>query len=648
MTRPLLFALSLLLSDQQVQARIDRPAQYRYNPQEQELPKQEAAQERQAGILSRERLYDRFTDQQPWDDVMNKQNIDILIVNERIQPSLLPLHALFTARGLTALNGALPKDTSTPLVNTLTFVSADSAQAGRLYVGYGALPAPPPAQPIPESPTQYYGWIEFTGNEHEIWINLSNVDVMGLPLTLRGTDVDGKPFSLGYKKSVSEIVQELEELAPDAVVEVPGILPNGNPIKKVVGPNKMPEAYPSYDSYLMSLVDAEAQLKMVPDPVNWGDPLETYQGRFYKEGDYVLSLTNEDNGKVFRIRREQLTTRVLYECDGSTVEWGDGPDPPTIPANSGLTTPSSMFRNVCIGFNQGYFTPTGDNNCVNFAFHKPFAQIENGGHGGNAYAKIIHEASNSYGFPYSDANLKVLIRAKPKSLLTLTIHGDDEIGDYDDAMFRTQNMPGLSRYGMAIGGNSQQLGMIRIGNCRYLPTKDGGAYGGFLPEISTWTKMEFWTIPEEENTEASSMGHIWIRTEPPSGLFNNTGSSNFTETGKKRKKKGSGDKNGDDSGVVPLIPHIPTPEYYVSVGESGIPLPGVEKHSDGRVSFTWGAGLAVTGPSPDKPTEDYDNRKFGFSIGAYSAATAGAKQNFKGTSTLFMKLSTLVIFLFSV
>src|SRR5271166_63081 len=58
-------------------------------------------------------------------------------------------------------------------------LSAEVLDSCRLYVGYGVLPA----APDPNS-AQYYGWIEFSKKEESdgLWINLSNVDIVGLPL----------------------------------------------------------------------------------------------------------------------------------------------------------------------------------------------------------------------------------------------------------------------------------------------------------------------------------------------------------------------------------------------------------------------------------------------------------------------------------
>ena len=58
-----------------------------------------------------------------------------------------------------------------------------------------------------------------------------------------------------------------------------------------------------------------------------------------------------------------------------------------------------------IGINEGYFSMTNPANNDNSMFPGlvPFATGD-----GNQYAQVIHEGSNSYGFPYADSNLKVL------------------------------------------------------------------------------------------------------------------------------------------------------------------------------------------------------------------------------------------------
>jgi len=135
------------------------------------------------------------------------------VVNNRSDATQLNL--MLTVTGASGLQGIqLGKST---LINDFFAASpshsfsAETLVGSRLYVGYG----PMPPAPDPNS-NQYYGWVEFSRNDVDqgVWLNLSNVDIVGLPLTLKGKLADdGKPFSLGYKKPVTEIISEMETRA---------------------------------------------------------------------------------------------------------------------------------------------------------------------------------------------------------------------------------------------------------------------------------------------------------------------------------------------------------------------------------------------------------------------------------------------------
>jgi hypothetical protein len=91
--------------------------------------------------------------------------------------------------------------------------SAETLVGSRLYVGYGSMP---PA-PDPNS-NQYYGWVEFSRNNVDkgVWLNLSNVDIVGLPLTLKGNLADdGKPFSFGVQEAGDGYHLRDEDSRPD-------------------------------------------------------------------------------------------------------------------------------------------------------------------------------------------------------------------------------------------------------------------------------------------------------------------------------------------------------------------------------------------------------------------------------------------------
>lgn len=414
----------------------------------------------------------------------------IKIVNDRGDEDQLNL--LLTADSSIGLSG-ITLGVSTKLSdfrrdNPSMTIEADTLVSARLYVGYGTLPA----APVPES-NQYYGWIELTKESTDpcVWINLSNVDISGLPLTLEGETVDSKPWSLGYKNSVTDIIAQLKSQAiidPTCGAIVP--CPTGK--TKILGPNKMPQCYRSYDDYIDSLAKVSAKLTIVSDTPKGGQPI-TFTGSFLPASgpnDPIISMSG--GGHTFEILKGQFTTDIMYKCDGGTLIY-DGKtvpdnrthdnDPTGDPAEQVIT--NSTFRIICVGINESYFTPGGANNSANFPYMTPF---QNGQ--GNQYAEIIHQNSNSYGFPYADGNLKVQMKAAPDGLITLTICKDDEAKDYDPDPPVPPVVPTSGDYEFGIGTGSESLGTISIGGCKYKPN-DQGAYGGYLPTVTEWTKMIF-------------------------------------------------------------------------------------------------------------------------------------------------------------
>jgi hypothetical protein len=266
-----------------------------------------------------------------------------------------------------------------------------------------------------------------------VWLNLSNVDIVGLPLTLHGKLADdGKPFSLGYKKSVNDIVSDMKTRA--LTRQDPAVVKDcGGGRTKIVAPNIQFPFYRGYDEYLNTLTVAGAKLTIQTDtPI--GEKSKTFTGSFSKgkyqdlaNTDPILAITSGSD--TFQILKSQFTTDYLYRCDGGSIVFNGRPYPQNRPDNAGhdasAVYTNSLFRNLCIGINEGYFTADGANDSRKFSADKPFGNDQ-----GNVYARIIHETSNSYGFPYADANLKTLLVAAIDSPIVLTILRDDEAADY--------------------------------------------------------------------------------------------------------------------------------------------------------------------------------------------------------------------------
>ena len=403
-----------------------------------------------------------------------------------------------SATGLTGITGKTSVKLSDFIKeNPDMTISADSMVGARLYVGYGTFPD----APVPGG-SQYYGWIEFTQNPGKeiLWVNLSNVDLTGLPLALVGTDSANGAFSLGYKKSVSDIIADMKNnvLTPSDNNAAYITCDSGQP--KVVGPNKLPDSYPSYDDYIKELSSNKAPLSITSDTPKNGNPI-TLVGSFLdakKDSDPIISLKTADGKYTLEVLKSQFTTQICYQCDGGTLIFnGNTVNQNQSPQNTDdKLYANSSFRNILIGINEGYFTKAGPNNSQGYAGLVPFAT-----HEGNKYAQVLHENSNSYGFPYADSNLKVLIQGDAAKTVTMTICTDTEAVGYSHED-NGPNQPTSGSFQFGIGDDSSDdLGTISIGNWRYLPNPTGG-YGGYLPDLSDWTKMHF-SGPDK---------YIWIKT----------------------------------------------------------------------------------------------------------------------------------------
>lgn len=418
------------------------------------------------------------------------------------------LSVLFTSNNTTGntanLTGITVNQVTPITAITNNVIYASNIDGGRLYFIYGTIPQG--TVPIPNKKGQYYGWVEFSQMPSDCptptsppicqyWVNLSNVDMTGLQLSLTGTDINGEPFSVGYKSGATAMINALATAFTAATIGT-------GKTKKVVAPNIMPSVYASYQPYIDSLTATSAGIVITSD-----DSIK-FSGSFCNYfdaaiGKRVLVKLTDINGNTFKITEDSLTTDILYQCDGGNIYYNNTQYPQNRGGSGGtVTTTNSLFRDICIGFNEGYWTPNKIINNCNFPMMTPFAQ------GGNAYAQMIHEMSNSYGFPYADSNLKVLITALAGTNypLTITICDDKTPTGYSNTK-SSNNYPACGS--TTLGVADSQLGVIGVGQCTY-STSGGGNYGGYLPEMDTWTKMSF-------NIGTPSEVYIWVNPNEISG-----------------------------------------------------------------------------------------------------------------------------------
>jgi len=370
-------------------------------------------------------------------------------------------------------------------------IGMDFIRSGRLYFGYGELPVNNVGKiaPKPEG-GQYYGWIEFSrlSTDTCVWINLSNVDIIGLPVALSSST-----WSLGYKTSIETIKNDVKNLYPSAAI-------TADTHTVIVGPNVNYKPYPSYESYLNGLYSSGASLCINSDTLSDGTQKQ-FSGKFVSTPDKHIYLES-NSGDTFVLSGSEFTDKIIYGGDGGTLVYNGVVVAQNQDGNSdSVISSNSVFRNLIIGLNEGYFESypeysDGINYSLNYSFLKPFGE---NGNMGSMYAKIIHENSNSYGFAYSDSNLKTLIQSEIGQVIEIYVLADDESGScYVDNGKSNTNSPSFGSLQFGIGGSSNKLGDISIGNCNYPPTSNG-SYGGYLPYVDSWQKMQF-----------GSNGYIWI------------------------------------------------------------------------------------------------------------------------------------------
>ena len=365
-------------------------------------------------------------------------------------------------------------------------------RSGRMYFGYGDLPVNDKGKiaPTPEG-NQYYGWIEFSrlSTDNCVWINLSNVDIIGLPIALSSST-----WSLGYKKSIESIKNDLKTLYPKAAI-------SADCHTVIVGPNIDSNPYPSFDDYLNRLYNAEVGLCINSDTLSDGTQKQ-FIGSFVSDPSPCISLVS-NSGDTFTLMASEFNTDIIYKGDGGKLIYnGSEVDQNQSGSTDDIICANSVFRNLVIGLNEGYLESNplyskGVNYSLNYSFLNPFGKS---GDKGSMYAKIIHENSNSYGFAYADSNLKTLIQSELGESIEIYILKDDDNSGlcYKDDQRSTTNSPTYGSLQFGIGGGSSSLGDIMIGNCNY-PASEVGGYGGYLPYVNSWQKMCF-----------GSNGYIWI------------------------------------------------------------------------------------------------------------------------------------------
>lgn len=299
-----------------------------------------------------------------------------------------------------------------PLTGGLPSFTIDNLSAGRLYFSRGAvMPAGDLDPGNPNVASIRYDSVELTVDGTPFAsANLTAVDQFALAMTLESLDSQGQVLhTLDYRKNAMEVIALLRTLAPKAVVPRDA----NQSFVRVLSPLKEPDLYPSFDNYVSTL---DGQAIEIAGHF-FGNPQSdyVYSGRIEHGG---VTLTSADKSVNLVIAAADLNNTSIYRSNGAYMINGKAGSIDQNDVNA------AVYRDVMTGLNLGYFSATDPtaNNSANWGPLVPFASSN-----GNRYADIIYQASDSYGFPFADNKLKVLLKLDSNSVsaLRITLRADE-------------------------------------------------------------------------------------------------------------------------------------------------------------------------------------------------------------------------------
>lgn len=346
-----------------------------------------------------------------------KSPLKVVIINE----SGLPDEKVFITLGYDpkkTYNGDLKAWESKSvqeLGNSGCSFNINDITSGRIYVSFNNI-IPPPADRWVVDPansalsTTRYDFVELTYNGSDYsCANLSAVDQFGIPMILKA---DSKPNDTrGFKDSANKIIPKLAALSncdPQVYIR------KGNDFIRILSPVKKPDNYSFFEGYIEGLNG----LKLAINDYYYGSPQGpvNYSGIMRKNS---ITFTDNNNNQVC-LDENSFGKPHLYDCNG------------TFTANNveeNFNNNDSfcvVYRDFLAGANLGLWG--AENDSSSWGGTPLFSK------GGNEYAKILYQSSNSYGFSFSDIDrkrLKSLLMLNPNGdTLTITIIDDEATGGY--------------------------------------------------------------------------------------------------------------------------------------------------------------------------------------------------------------------------
>jgi hypothetical protein len=347
------------------------------------------------------------------------------------------------------LTGGSNTDLSTlPLVSGSTdtyqlYASQNSNNISlRIYfsIGDNTLPVTTSGEHAPLDPgmdSVRFDWVEATLDGSAFaCINLTSLEQLGICFTLEAKKSGKTLNTLGWKQSLNTVKASAGTIAPTSIQKYTDPNTGTTSFIRVKGAHSYPSIWkPGIDGIFGAVANqtitiAGYYVGSDKDPQACSF---NFTGTFDSTGKNItLKGTFGDIYPSAKMQVQNISVKTIFLAQeantGCTITC----------SNAGSTIPrpvdnndkwECLFNFLMTGFNTGFWANAATRNNLNWTETAQFT-----GSYYNQYSALIHNASNSYGDPYSDcvAGNKVQLNLDPARVDTalITILDDDSTGDY--------------------------------------------------------------------------------------------------------------------------------------------------------------------------------------------------------------------------
>lgn len=374
-------------------------------------------------------------------------NLTVKIVNQRTEKVFVTLSS---ASGSSSTDGRLRNNVPVALtaIPGGTFQLPRSVASGRIYFGLGK----GVTNGVPPTSQTRFDKVELSTIADGV-ADLTSIDFFGLPIRMATYNAKKKVLAKANEPYGDVMIAALKKIPGSRSALVKS--KRTGAFLRYLGPGLDPNAYPSLDPYVKSMVGKPIRLKAAFD----GSPfaLMDYSGTIGRDGSLALTGTSQTTASPkptpdlpITIAAGDLNSKAIYSAVGKWRQGGKritGKNQP----NNRYTV---IYRDLLAGFDLGYWNGEGtsryrkpavndtDAFCAKLipapppidgsycpAFSRPpFARARTRQPRFAAYdeyAATINRLSDSYGFPYSDTGSShVQLHLDPARMLKITLLPD--------------------------------------------------------------------------------------------------------------------------------------------------------------------------------------------------------------------------------